>query len=198
MAEALAEREKAQNREAEAREREAGAIKREAEQAKRVARRTLAGLAAALILALIAGSFAVYAIRERNQAQVQEVLANKETAAANEQRTIAVQQTAEAKKQKTLADEQKAAALEQKALADEQRAVADKQKAAATQNEAVALTALSNVSRSTDPALAAKLALAAWPRSDAGHRPKLNVALEDGLVAHDPRKASGVDDGTRD
>ncbi len=52
---ALAEREKAQEQEAEARKSEAEAQKREAEQAKRVARRTRLGLAAAVLLALVAG-----------------------------------------------------------------------------------------------------------------------------------------------
>jgi hypothetical protein len=64
----LAEREEAQKREAEARESEAEAQKREAEQAKRVARRTLAGLAAAIVLALVASGFAIFAYQQRGAA----------------------------------------------------------------------------------------------------------------------------------
>ncbi len=82
MAEALAEREKAQEREAAARKSEAAAQRREAEQARRVARRTAVGLAAAVVLALLAGSFAIYAIKERDQAQVQESLALSATSRA--------------------------------------------------------------------------------------------------------------------
>jgi TIR domain len=85
---ALAEREKAQAREAEARKSEAEAQKREAEQAKRVARRTLAGLVAAVILALVAGSSAIYAVNESDQAKVQESLALKATQTATEQRDL--------------------------------------------------------------------------------------------------------------
>ena len=73
IADALAEREQAQEREAEARKSEADAQKREAEQARQIVRRTKAGLAAALILALAAGSFGIYAFKERNQAKIQEV-----------------------------------------------------------------------------------------------------------------------------
>ena len=57
------------------------------------------------------------------------------------------------------------------------RRLPTKQKAAALQNESAALAALSNASRSTSPALATKLALAAWPRNTADHRPKLDVAV---------------------
>jgi hypothetical protein len=53
---------------AEARQSEAEAQKREAEQAKRVARRTLAGLAAAIVLALAASGSAFFALQQRGDA----------------------------------------------------------------------------------------------------------------------------------
>jgi hypothetical protein len=105
----------------------------EAEQAKRVARRTLAGLAAAVTLALLAGGVAVYAISERNQAQVQEALADKATRIANEQRQAADDQrdlaqkaTAAANEQRDLAERATMAANEQRdrALLQESRALA--------------------------------------------------------------------------
>jgi hypothetical protein len=86
---ALAEREKAQEQEADARKSEAEAQRREAEQAKRVVRRTRLGLAAAVVLALIAGGFAFFATQERNQAL-------KATQAANKQRDQALLQESRA------------------------------------------------------------------------------------------------------
>ena len=65
---ALADREKAQQLEAEARKSEAEAQKREAEEARRVAQRTMAGLAAALVLAVVAGWFAWTANQQRDVA----------------------------------------------------------------------------------------------------------------------------------
>jgi Novel STAND NTPase 1 len=90
----------------------------------------------------------------------QKAFADKEAAVANDQKTIAERQTREAYNQRTFANEQKTTAL---------------------QNEAAVLTALSDIRRPTDPMLAAKLALAAWPRSAADHRPKLAIALVRGL-----------------
>ena len=58
---ALALQEAAQRREAEAQ-------RREAEQAKRVVRRTQAGLAAAVVLASMAGGLALYAMQQKSQA----------------------------------------------------------------------------------------------------------------------------------
>ena len=69
---AFAEKKQAQEREIEARKNEAEAQKREAEEAKRVVRRTRLGLAAAVVLALVAGGIARYATKERDRAQVQE------------------------------------------------------------------------------------------------------------------------------
>jgi hypothetical protein len=109
---ALAEREKAQEREAEARKSEADAQKREAEQAKRAVRRTRLGLAAAVLLALAAGSFAVYAFNERDQAQVQRDLAEKATGKAEEQRKVANNQRDLAEKATAAANEQRDRALQ--------------------------------------------------------------------------------------
>jgi WD40 repeat protein len=57
--------------------------------------------------------------------------------------------------------------------------VANEQKAASIQNEtgALALAALPIVGRSASPALATKLALAAWPRNASDGRHKLDIAL---------------------
>jgi len=105
VAEALAEREKAQEREAAARRSEAEAQKGEAEQAKRVVRRTTLGLAAAVVLALVAGGFAFFANKERDQAQVQESRANEQRnrALLQESRALAIfsQQASEAGDQPT-------------------------------------------------------------------------------------------------
>ncbi len=57
------------------------------------------------------------------------------------------------------------------------REIADLQWAAATRNESAAMAALSNAARPGNPALATKLALAAWPRSLTDRRPKLDVAI---------------------
>ena len=62
--------------------------------------------------------------------------------------------------------------------AKQQAKLAREQRATALQNESAALAALSNTARSTNPALAAKLALAAWPRDCADRHPKLAVSLE--------------------
>ena len=135
-------------------------------------RSILANVFAALLLivAVLLGRTAQVAYDEKS-------LADKQTAAAEKQQGIAEQQRLEADKQRALAEQQREASLQQKALADQQKVEANRQKAAALQNESAALTALSNVSRPTDPALATKLALAAWPRSLADQRPKLDVAI---------------------
>jgi len=148
--------------------------------AKKASLRSLAAAAAAVLLLLVA----VFAGREAWVANEQKALADKQTAEAKNQKALADEQAAEAKKQKTIAEEQtaeantqKAAALEQKAAADTERIKADEQKAAAIQNETTALVALSTAGRQSDPALATKLALAAWPRNGADPRPKLDVAI---------------------
>ena len=68
IAEAQAAREEALEREAEAQKSEAEARKREAEQARSLARRTLMGLTAAVVLALAAGGFAIFALQQRGTA----------------------------------------------------------------------------------------------------------------------------------
>jgi hypothetical protein len=62
--------------------------------------------------------------------------------------------------------------------ARQQAKLASEQKAASIRNESAALTALSNASRPSNSALAAKLALAAWPRNCDGPGPKLDVTFE--------------------
>jgi hypothetical protein len=83
---ALAERERALDGEAEAQKREIEARTREAEQAKRVVWRTLAGLAAAIILALVALGFGLFANQQRKTADEQRKLAEQATNTANTER----------------------------------------------------------------------------------------------------------------
>jgi hypothetical protein len=75
-----------------ARTREAEAQKETAARASQVARRTLAGLAAAVTLALVAGVIAIYAMNERDQAQVQGALAKAAKRTAEQQRRAADEQ----------------------------------------------------------------------------------------------------------
>ena len=101
----------AQTREAEAQRREAEA-QREAEQARRVVWRTRLGLAAALVLLLVASGLALFASQQRNKTEEQRKLAEQATATATIDRDNAL----EAKK---VADEQRdrAQLLESRALA---------------------------------------------------------------------------------
>jgi hypothetical protein len=57
------------------------------------------------------------------------------------------------------------------------RAAAEELKAQAIQGESAVLAALSDAKRPANPALATKLALAAWPRGAGDERPKLRVAV---------------------
>ena len=74
--------------------------KREAEQAKRVARRTLMGLAAAVILALAASGFAFVAYQQRQTALLVTATAKSERNKAEEQRRLAEQASDTAKKER--------------------------------------------------------------------------------------------------
>ena len=100
VAEALAEREKAQEqeadarkREAEAQKREAEAQKREAEQAKRVTRRTQIGLAVAVVFLVAAIGSAFVAYQQRQTALQATATAETERNNALEQRDLAQQAT---------------------------------------------------------------------------------------------------------
>jgi hypothetical protein len=79
---AFAERATAQEREAVARRSEAESQKREAEQARRVVRRTRAGLAIAVVLAVAAGWFGVDASNQKDRAVTAATEATKQTARA--------------------------------------------------------------------------------------------------------------------
>src|SRR5271165_4163547 len=68
VAEALAERQKAQEQEADARKSEAEAQKREAAEARRVVQRTQLGLAAAVVLTVVAVVFGLVAYQQRETA----------------------------------------------------------------------------------------------------------------------------------
>jgi WD40 repeat protein len=61
--------------------------------------------------------------------------------------------------------------------AEEAACHADEQRTVALQNESTALTALSSATRAASPALAAKFALAAWPRNSADPRPKFEITI---------------------
>ena len=82
------------------RQREVQRQKREAEQAKRVARRTLMGLAAAVILALAASGFAFVAYQQRQTALLVTATAKSERNKAEEQRRLAEQASDTAKKER--------------------------------------------------------------------------------------------------
>ena len=71
---------------------------------RRVARRTLAGLAAALVLAVIAVGMGIYARSQTAEAVRQRAEAERQTDEAKRQRTEAVRQKAEAEKQAGLAE----------------------------------------------------------------------------------------------
>jgi hypothetical protein len=92
-----AEDERQRSAEAQRQKHEAEAQKREAEQAKRVARRTMMGLAAAVVLALAASGFAFVAYQQRQTALRATATANTERNKADEQRKLAEQATKAAK-----------------------------------------------------------------------------------------------------
>jgi hypothetical protein len=137
----------------------------EAEQAKRVARRTLAGLAAAVTFALLAGGVAVYAISERNQAQVQETLANKATT------RIAYEQRQAADDQRDLAQKATAAANEQRDMAERATKTGNEQRDRALLQQSHALAILAqDASSAGDQPTAMLLALEALPEPAFGDR----------------------------
>ena len=98
---------------ADARTQEAEAQKREALQARRVAQRTLAGLVAALILALAAGWFGVNAYRQSRIAETATRSAVDASKDANRERDKAVQATkaANAQRDRALLQESRALAI---------------------------------------------------------------------------------------
>ena len=89
-ARALTEREEAQTR--------------EAEQGRRVVRRTLVGLGAAVVLAVMATGFATFAYRERIRAEFQGAAALSALESANEQRALAEENAARADNQTKIAE----------------------------------------------------------------------------------------------
>ncbi len=186
---------------------EAAAQRQAADQARRVARRTLAGLAAAVALALLAGGIAVYAINERNQAQVQEALANAATQTANEQRDLAQRASAAANEQRALAEKATAVANAQRdrALLQESRALAILAQEASAKGDQptailLALEALPNPGFGSARPLSYEAAAAlhqAWLRNRetalAGHRGAVNVAAFSPDGTH---VVTASDDGT--
>jgi len=138
-----------QEREAEHARRLADAEKLAAAE-QRTVRRTRIGLFAASLLAIAAAAFAYTAQTEKR---------------------IADRKTEEAVSQKENADAAKRDAVAQKDLAD---SAAMK----AIRNQSVALTALAVTEAVEHPIIAAKLALAAWPRDSADPAPKLDATLD--------------------
>ncbi|WP_287240553.1 WD40 repeat domain-containing protein [Mesorhizobium sp.] len=124
-----------------------------AEKQKIVARRTRIGAIAATALAIVAAGAAGYGFW-----QVQ---------LANDARVVAESESARAEQEKKNAE---AAA----ALASKEQAKAEASAHKATANETLSLAALSRIARSEGfPALALKLAVAAWPRAGEQHRPAM-------------------------
>jgi hypothetical protein len=160
---------------ADARTREAEAQKQAADEARRVARRTLAGLAAAVALALLAGGIAVYAISERNEARAQEALAKAATQSANEQRQAADEQ-------RDLAEKATAAANVQRDIAEGATKAANEQRDRALLQESRALAILAQdasaqkASGTGDQPTAMLLALEALPKPGFGDDRPLSSA----------------------
>jgi WD40 repeat protein len=170
------------DRKAEAQQRE---HEREAEQARKlldqrtITQRTRIGALVAVVFALAAAAFGLYAALQRaaaersaQQAVTQRVAAEAAKSEAQTQRDLASRSAQEAKDRRDAADSAKKEALAEKALADSAAGRAIK-------NQSVALTALANIEADKSRVNAAKLALAAWPR-DAGDMaaPKLRETLD--------------------
>ena len=68
-------------------------------------------------------------------------------------------------------------AADQALIAEQQESVAKSKAEEARRNQAAALATLSRTALPSSPAIAAKLALAAWPRANSDSGPKLTVAL---------------------
>jgi hypothetical protein len=137
---------------------------------RRTARRTGIGLAAALILAVLAGGFGFYAQREST-------IADEKTLEAQVQRDAADGAAKDATLQRDAAEAASREAQTQRDATEVARKQATEREAAARMNQAAALAALSQVWLATSPARATKLALAAWPRRTDDPTPKLDVAM---------------------
>ncbi len=149
-----------------AQEREAHERLAEKTRQNRRLRRSLVGLAAVLVLALIAGSIAVV---QRQRADRQQRVALEQTRLAEQQQSIADEQRTLADDQRSIAVDERAAAVE--AAAQAEQAADDAEQAAddAVQAETASqLTTLASRSLSLRPSqrdLAALLAAEAWMRS---------------------------------
>ncbi|BDL38612.1 TIR domain-containing protein [Methylorubrum sp. GM97] len=69
-------------------------------------------------------------------------------------------------------------AKQEKMEAQRQELLTRKQEGIAKSNQSSALSALSAASLSKNPTVSAKLAIAAWPRSNSDHSPKMKIALQ--------------------
>jgi len=141
--------------------------RRELEAARSVARRTLMGLAASLVLAVVAGIAGFFAYQNQKAAENQALIATQQREAAVEQRNRADEalQTADAERQRAERESDlKSAALEQ-----------------SIRNETAGLAAQSYLTRLTQPEdnlkTARLLALAAWPVDAADPRPQTPEAI---------------------
>jgi WD40 repeat protein len=144
------------------REREDAQARRLAD-ARKIAWRTGIGLVVALVLAVAALAGALVAFQRTGEAQAQRDAANGAREDAQSQRDAASAASREAEKQRDAAETSKRDAVAREADA--------------RRNQAAALTALSSVATEINPTRAVKLALAAWPRSSEGQKPKLAVTM---------------------
>ena len=118
------------------------------------------------------------------EADKQRQIAEQAAAEASRQKDAATAAAAEAERQRQVAEQETARAKQQEIAAKANAEEAAKQSERATAqarlalaNQDVALAALSKFALPTSPAIAAKLALAAWPRAKSDLGPKLPVAL---------------------
>jgi Novel STAND NTPase 1/WD domain, G-beta repeat len=180
-----AAKEEAARAEAEARRREREqAQARQLADARKVLWRTAIGLVVALVLAVAVGAFGFVALSEKQTADQKTQEAKAQSDAAQAAKTEAQAQRDAAEGAKRDAQNQRDAANAARREAETQRDAAEASKkeavaraADARRNQTAALAALSDATLTTSPARAAKLALAAWPRSQADQTPKLDVTM---------------------
>ncbi len=190
IAEAQAARGEALEREAEAQKHEAEAQKREAEQAKRVARRTLTGLAAAVVLALAAAGFAFVAYQQRQTAlqatataETQKNNALEASRKADEQRKLAEQASNTAKKEQENA---------QKATQDAIAARQETQRQLDRANQALAESIENDLDLRSDEPLTTRQRQALWKLAVADEPVKRDFAS---ILASKPEETIRVSRG---
>jgi hypothetical protein len=106
--------------------------------AKRWQRRSVAAAATFLVVAVLAGLSAIYAVDKRSEAEEQTALAEAQTKLAQEERAEAERQTQRAEAQTKLAEEQRAEAERQTQRAEAQTKLAEQQRTEAEREKKIA------------------------------------------------------------